>query len=212
MLSGMSRSQAAGVQQAVVISAIYAIVSIATSFTFKAIFSSYKFEASFFLLGCQMCMTIAFCAFLRSFCKGTPGLEVPDVDPALVGACVTVGWPPGVGWCRLPVLASGCNALAPAHIFERCLSGTAIVAPADLFSCFASSAILPNVCSVSVQVRASVPASVAFVANIWVGWVGIKMTNIPMFLTIRRTTTFFTLIAEWYLLGKAASSTVTMGE
>ncbi len=143
LLGSMSAEQRASVVRSVTISAAFAITSMMTSFTFKAIFSSYKFEASFTLLGCQMALTLLFCRFLKAACKGVPGLEVPDLDPAVA--------------------------------------------------------------------RRGVFAGLLFVVNIAVGFAGLRRVNIPMFLTVRRTTTVFTLAAEYLMLGKVASGTVQFG-
>lgn len=47
-----------------------------------------------------------------------------------------------------------------------------------------------------------------FVLNIVVGWYGLQLVNIPLFLCIRRTTTAFTLLAEYLILGRKQSSAV----
>lgn len=46
---------------------------------------------------------------------------------------------------------------------------------------------------------------VLFVCNIVVGWYGLQLVNVPMFLAIRRTNAAFTLVAEWVLLSKAST-------
>jgi solute carrier family 35 len=38
-----------------------------------------------------------------------------------------------------------------------------------------------------------------------VGWYGLQLVNIPLFLAVRRTTTAFTLLAEYLILGKRQS-------
>lgn len=43
-----------------------------------------------------------------------------------------------------------------------------------------------------------------FVVNIVVGWYGLQLVPIPMFLAVRRTTTAFTLLAEYFILKKVA--------
>lgn len=53
--------------------------------------------------------------------------------------------------------------------------------------------------------RESIPMGVLFVLNIVVGWWGLRIVDVPTFLCIRRTTTAFTMTAEWFLLGKVAS-------
>ena len=60
-------------------------------------------------------------------------------------------------------------------------------------------------------VQKSLFAGLLFVTNIAVGFAGLKRVNIPMFLTVRRTTTVFTLIAEYYMLQKIASNKVQFG-
>lgn len=60
-------------------------------------------------------------------------------------------------------------------------------------------------------IKAALPAGVLFVCNVAAGWAGIKLVNIPMFFTVRRTTTVFTLAAEYILLGNVASVTVQGG-
>jgi hypothetical protein len=44
------------------------------------------------------------------------------------------------------------------------------------------------------------------------GWYGLELVNVPLFLCIRRTTTAFTLIAEWLLLGRVQTLTVQSSE
>jgi solute carrier family 35 protein len=56
--------------------------------------------------------------------------------------------------------------------------------------------------------RASVPMGLLFFANVAVGWYGLQLVNVPMFLCVRRTATAFTLAAEWYVLRKSASPVV----
>ena len=47
-----------------------------------------------------------------------------------------------------------------------------------------------------------------FVGNIVVGWYGLQLVNIPLFLCIRRTTTAFTLVTEYLILGRKQSVAV----
>jgi len=47
----------------------------------------------------------------------------------------------------------------------------------------------------NMDLRRSTIVGVLFVSNIAIGWYGLKLVNIPMFLCIRRTATFFTLLA-----------------
>ena len=144
MLSGLSGSQRSSVLRALAISAAFGCTSIATSFSFKAIFSVYKCDATFTLLGMQMLLTLCFCIFLRNNCRDSPGLEVPDaIDPKILRGFALPGF--------------------------------------------------------------------LFVGNIAVGFYGIKLVSIPMFLTVRRATTVFTLIAEYFMLGKVATLPVTFG-
>eukprot|EP01138_Halocafeteria_seosinensis_P011978 gb/GECG01012241.1/.p1 GENE.gb/GECG01012241.1/~~gb/GECG01012241.1/.p1 ORF type:complete len:306 (+),score=25.15 gb/GECG01012241.1/:1-918(+) len=56
--------------------------------------------------------------------------------------------------------------------------------------------------------KQSLPVGTLFVFNIGVGFFGLKMSNVPMFLAIRRTTTIFTLLAEFFILGHTASKRV----
>jgi len=144
MLAGLSSAQRASVWRALGISAAFGAVSVMTSFSFKAIFSVYRFDATFTLLGLQMALTLAFTALLRARCQGVPGLEVP-----------------------------------------RQLEAAAL--------------------------QASLVPGLLFVANIAVGFYGIKLVSIPMFLTVRRTTTLFTLAAEYLVLGLVASRSVAAG-
>lgn len=44
-----------------------------------------------------------------------------------------------------------------------------------------------------------------FVANIVIGWYGLELVNVPLFLAIRRTTTAFTLLSDFIILGRLAS-------
>ncbi|CAE7863829.1 unnamed protein product, partial [Symbiodinium sp. KB8] len=44
-----------------------------------------------------------------------------------------------------------------------------------------------------------------FVSNIAVGFLGLRLVNVPMFLAVRRTTTIFTMAAEWAILGNQPS-------
>jgi solute carrier family 35 protein len=59
--------------------------------------------------------------------------------------------------------------------------------------------------------QASLVPGLLFVGNIAVGFYGIKLVSIPMFLTVRRTTTLFTLVAEYFVLGAVASRSVAAG-
>ena len=56
--------------------------------------------------------------------------------------------------------------------------------------------------------RRSLIVGMLFVANIAVGWVGLRLVNIPMFLCIRRTTTFFTMIVQFLILRQVPSMPV----
>ena len=56
--------------------------------------------------------------------------------------------------------------------------------------------------------RHSLLPGAIFVANIVVGWYGLQLVNVPMFLAIRRTNAAFTLVAEWALLNKTVSPPV----
>ena len=144
MLAGLTPQQRHTVLRALTISAAFGTVSVCTSFSFKAIFSAYKFDATFTLLGLQMLLTLLFCTFLRINCAGVAGLEVP-----------------------------------------KQLDGATL--------------------------RASLLPGLLFVGNIAVGFYGIKLVSIPMFLTVRRTTTIFTLLAEYLVLGRVASPAVAFG-
>eukprot|EP00742_Colponemidia_sp_Colp-10_P012122 GILJ01013564.1.p1 GENE.GILJ01013564.1~~GILJ01013564.1.p1 ORF type:complete len:317 (+),score=30.27 GILJ01013564.1:25-951(+) len=44
--------------------------------------------------------------------------------------------------------------------------------------------------------------SILFVFNVFVGFVGLRLVNIPMFIALRKTVTIFVLAFEFYLLGK----------
>lgn len=125
---------------ALLICVAYGLTSMTTSFAFKALLSSWDFDAKFTLLGLQMSLTLSVCAFLqaRPALAATPGLEVP----------------PRVDW-----------ELA----------------------------------------RRGLLSGVLFVVNIAVGLVGLRMVNVPMFLAIRRTGTFFALAAEYLVLARVAS-------
>ena len=46
--------------------------------------------------------------------------------------------------------------------------------------------------------------SCAFVFNVSAGFVALRLVNIPLFLCIRRTTTCFVMVAEFFVLGKVA--------
>ena len=46
--------------------------------------------------------------------------------------------------------------------------------------------------------------------NIVVGWYGLQLVNIPLFLCIRRTTTAFTLLTEYLILGRRQSVAVML--
>jgi solute carrier family 35 protein len=59
--------------------------------------------------------------------------------------------------------------------------------------------------------RAYLLPGVLFVGNIAVGFFGIKLVSIPMFLTVRRTTTIFTLCAEYFVLGHSPTPVVSVG-
>jgi len=48
------------------------------------------------------------------------------------------------------------------------------------------------------------------VINLAVGWWGLALVDVPMFLAIRRTTTVFTMSVEYLMLGTAPSSTVRL--
>eukprot|EP01138_Halocafeteria_seosinensis_P011733 gb/GECG01011991.1/.p1 GENE.gb/GECG01011991.1/~~gb/GECG01011991.1/.p1 ORF type:complete len:356 (+),score=32.42 gb/GECG01011991.1/:1-1068(+) len=50
-----------------------------------------------------------------------------------------------------------------------------------------------------------IPIGILFVLNMGLGFYAIRLCDVPMFLTIRRTTTVFTLLFEYILLGKKAS-------
>jgi hypothetical protein len=50
-----------------------------------------------------------------------------------------------------------------------------------------------------------------FVVNIVIGWYGLALVNVPLFLCIRRTTTAFTMFAEFIILRKTQTWTVQSG-
>jgi solute carrier family 35 len=54
--------------------------------------------------------------------------------------------------------------------------------------------------------RRSLPLGLLFVLNIAVGWWGLAIVNVPMFLAIRRTTTVMTMAVEFAMLGTVPSS------
>lgn len=56
--------------------------------------------------------------------------------------------------------------------------------------------------------QASVVPGLLFVANVVIGWYGLELVNVPMFLCIRRTNALFTLAAEYLILQKVASPRV----
>jgi len=47
---------------------------------------------------------------------------------------------------------------------------------------------------------------VLFVLNIAVGFLGLRLVNVPMFLAVRRTTTVFVMLGEWAILSRTPSS------
>ena len=55
-----------------------------------------------------------------------------------------------------------------------------------------TSGVLPN----------ALPLSVLFITNVAAGFVGLRLSDIPLFLCVRRTTTIFTMALEYFVLGK----------
>lgn len=53
--------------------------------------------------------------------------------------------------------------------------------------------------------RSALLPGTLFVSNIAVGFLGLRLVNVPMFLAVRRTTTIFTMAAEWAILGNQPS-------
>lgn len=94
LTAGMTGAQATQMRVALLISAAYGLTSMTTSFTFKALLSTWNFEPKFFMLGLQMCMTMSVCLFLQSRpdLAALPGLEVPPrVDWAVATSGVGSG-------------------------------------------------------------------------------------------------------------------------
>lgn len=58
--------------------------------------------------------------------------------------------------------------------------------------------------------KQSIVPSILFVANVVIGWYGLQLVNVPMFLCIRRTNAAFTLVAEYLILRKVASPRVAL--
>jgi hypothetical protein len=56
--------------------------------------------------------------------------------------------------------------------------------------------------------RASIPMSVAYIANVCLGLLGLQMVNVPMFFCIRRTAAAFILAYEFVAMGRVAEPTV----
>jgi len=52
---------------------------------------------------------------------------------------------------------------------------------------------------------ASLPLGLLYVANLAVGWWGLALVDVPMFLAIRRTTTVMTMVIEFFMIGTAPS-------
>lgn len=56
--------------------------------------------------------------------------------------------------------------------------------------------------------KASILSGTLFVFNIAVGFVGLRIVNVPMFLAVRRTATVFTMFGEWIILSRVPSKPV----
>ena len=56
----------------------------------------------------------------------------------------------------------------------------------------------------------SIPVGVLFVVNIAIGWYGMQLIDVPMFLCLRRTTTILTMVGEFFLLGTKQSGMVVL--
>ena len=52
-------------------------------------------------------------------------------------------------------------------------------------------------------------AGILFILNVIIGWYGLAVVNLPLFLCVRRTTVAFALVAEWLVLGSKQSPRVT---
>ncbi|KAA0155959.1 hypothetical protein FNF29_01378 [Cafeteria roenbergensis] len=122
----------------------YATASITISMIYKAILSTWNFDAKFTLLTAQAALSLAFCIIVMEF------------------------WP---------------ETAADLHL-----------RPFDMK-----------------VMRKSLPLGVLYVANIAVGWFGLQLVDVPMFLAIRRTATAFTLGSEFFMLGAVPSPLVQVG-
>jgi len=58
--------------------------------------------------------------------------------------------------------------------------------------------------------KASFVVGALYVANLAVGWYGLALVDVPMFLAIRRTTTILVMIVEFMMLGTVPSGQVRM--
>jgi len=58
--------------------------------------------------------------------------------------------------------------------------------------------------------RAALWPGLLNVANIVVGWYGMALVNIPMFLCVRRTATAIVLLTEYWIRGKVESSEIQL--
>lgn len=58
--------------------------------------------------------------------------------------------------------------------------------------------------------RRSLPLGLLYVANLAVGWWGLALVDVPMFLAIRRTTTVMTMVIEFFMIGTAPSAFVRL--
>jgi solute carrier family 35 protein len=76
---GMGPEAARAVQLSLLIATAYGITSMTTSFAFKALLSSWDFDAKFLMLGVQMSLTLSVCFFLQAHpaISALPGLNVP---------------------------------------------------------------------------------------------------------------------------------------
>ena len=54
----------------------------------------------------------------------------------------------------------------------------------------------------------SILMGMCFVVNVSAGFVALRLVNIPVFLCIRRTTTVFVMVAEFFVLRKRTSSAI----
>jgi hypothetical protein len=192
---------------------LYASTSIVISMVYKTVLSSYNFSAPFFLLTVQTAVALAFTTFAQVRADTWHRACLARAQMAHFMHTFTLF----VSLLRIASMASNHHSPlphCPPPYAQMSLSGskaffvpqfdTATYKKYDVLP-VAAYLLHPHPPCVAPPCRSILPGAL-FVVNIAVGFLGLRLVNVPMFLAVRRTTTVFVMLGEWAILSRVPSS------